>query len=221
LDKKVIKYYASFYEVSKELNQKQFYEFNSAIFSVMFYERHIDDIIFEDKLLAIAWASIKHSLKASIDGFCSKNGVDYNDTLTKGLTKGVSKGLDKGLTNNVKEKEKEKEKDNRKENKKEKIEAFVPNATSIDAVNSTYPNCDINLLVEDFKDQARNRAKPFKDLQSGFRNYVRKGWVKPTQKQNTQLSYSEIKQRLIQEQNNIDNGVQPSIGGLVNKMRIM
>jgi len=50
---------------------------------------------------------------------------------------------------------------------------------------------------------------------------VRKGWVKPTQKQNTQLSYSEIKQRLIQEQNNIDNGVQPSIGGLVYKMRIM
>ena len=219
MDKKLIKYYASFYEVSKELTQKQFYEFNSAIFSVMFYERHIDDIVFEDKMLAIAWASIKHSLQASIDGFCSKNGIAYEDTLCKGVTKGLYKGLDKGLTNNVKEKEKEK--DNRKENIKEKIEAFVPNTASIDAVNSVYPNCDIQSLVSDFKDQARNRAKPFKDLQSGFRNYVRKGWVKPTLKQNTQLSYSEIKQRLLQEQDNISKGNQPSLDGLVNKMRVL
>ena len=28
LDKKVIKYYASFYDVSKELDEEQFYEFN-------------------------------------------------------------------------------------------------------------------------------------------------------------------------------------------------
>ncbi len=112
-NKKVIKYYASFYEVSKELNPKQFYEFNNAIFSVLFYEQHIDSISFDDKILTITWKSIKHSLQASIDGFCSKNGIVYEDTLGKGLSKGVDKGVSKGLSNNVNEKDKDKEKDNK------------------------------------------------------------------------------------------------------------
>ena len=64
-----MKYYASFYEVSKELDQKQFYEFNNAIFSVMFYEQHIDDVKFEDRMLSMLWLSIKPSLRSSIDGF--------------------------------------------------------------------------------------------------------------------------------------------------------
>lgn len=215
MQKKAINYYASFYEVSKELNQKQFYDFNTAIFSVMFYERHIDDITFDDKLLSIAWLSIKHSLKASIDGFCSKQGIDYDATLSKG----VSKGVDKGLTNNVKDNVKEKEKD--KDKDKEKIEAFVPNAASIDAVNCVYPNCDIDSLIDDFKDQARNRAKPFKDLQSGFRNYVRKGWVKPTKKQNTELSYKEIGDMLSAESDMIENKTPKQVLNLSNKMRVM
>ena len=63
-------------------------------------------------------------------------------------------------------------------NKKD-INAFVPNQASIDAVRSVYPNCSVDDLVIDFIDQAKNRKQPFKDLQSGFRNYVRKGWVKP------------------------------------------
>jgi hypothetical protein len=109
--KKVINYYASFYEVSKELNQKQFYEFNNAIFSVMFYEQHIDGISFNDKMLNMLWLSIKHSLQASIDGYCSKNKIVYKDTLTKGVTKGVTKGLGKGLTNNDNDKGKDKGKD--------------------------------------------------------------------------------------------------------------
>jgi hypothetical protein len=217
INKKVINYYASFYDVSKELNHKQFYEFNSAIFSVMFYERHIDDITFDDKLLSIAWLSTKHSLQASIDGFCSKNQIDYEHTLSKGL----SKGLDKGLTNNVKDNDKEKDKDKDKENNN--IEAFLPNAASINVAFLTYPNCDVDALVIDFKDQARNRAKPFKDLQSGFRNYVRKGWVKPATKQKTELSYSEIGQILKQERESLEDGKVPSgqIMNLTNKMRIM
>jgi hypothetical protein len=217
INKKVINYYASFFEVSKQLDQNQFYKFNTAIFSVMFYEEHIDNISFDDKLLSIAWLSIKHSLRASIDGFCSKNQIDYEDTLSKGVTK----GLDKGLTNNVKDNDKEKDKDKDKENNN--IEAFLPNAASINVAFLTYPNCDVDALVIDFKDQARNRAKPFKDLQSGFRNYVRKGWVKPATKQKTELSYSEIGQILKQERESLEDGKVPSgqIMNLTNKMRIM
>ena len=214
LNKKVINYYASFFEVSKQLDQKQFYKFNTAIFSVMFYEEHIDNISFDDKLLSIAWLSIKHSLRASIDGFCSKNQIDYEDTLSKGLTKGVTKGLTNNVNDNENVKDKEKEKGNNN------IDAFAPNNASLHCVNSVYPNCDVNSLVDNFKDQARNRAKPFKDLQSGFRNYVNKGWVKPVSKTNTELSYSEITQRLKQERENINSGNVP-LDGLVNKMRIM
>lgn len=70
------------------------------------------------------------------------------------------------------------------------INTFVPNDASIEAVNSVYPNCNINSLIDDFKDQALNRSKPFKDLQSGFRNYVRKGWVKPVEKK--EKSFAQI-----------------------------
>ena len=225
LNKKVINYYASFFEVSKQLDQKQFYKFNTAIFSVMFYEEHIDNISFNDKLLSIAWLSIKHSLQASIDGFCNKHQIDYDDTLSKG----VSKGVDKGLTNNVKEKEKGKEKGKDKDNNN--INTFVPNDASIDAANSVYPNCDINSLVTDFKDQASNRTKPFKDLQSGFRNYVRKGWVKPIEKQDK--SFAQIANetespwddngRLIglKDDGTWDDAKLQPIAGLANKMRIM
>jgi hypothetical protein len=114
-------------------------------------------------------------------------------------------------------------KDSKSKNKKDSksnIDAFAPNDASLHCVNSVYPNCDVNSLVDNFKDQARNRAKPFKDLQSGFRNYVNKGWVKPVSKTNTELSYSEITQRLKQERENINSGNVP-LDGLVNKMRIM
>jgi len=120
MEKKVIKYYRSFYEVSKVLDVEQFYEFNSAVFAVLFYEKDIDSVEFDNQLLQALWASIKHSMQASIDGFCSKKSIDYKslfynkiDTLAKGVGKGVSKGLgnkdkDNGKDNgNVKDKDKD------------------------------------------------------------------------------------------------------------------
>ena len=65
-DKKVINYYLSFYEVSKDLTEKQFYQFNMAIFKVMFFDEHIDNINFDDKILSLLWKSVKHSIEASI-----------------------------------------------------------------------------------------------------------------------------------------------------------
>ena len=117
-------------------------------------------------------------------------------------------------------------KDSKSKNKKDSksnIDTFAPNDASLHCVNSVYPNCDVDSLVDNFKDQARNRAKPFKDLQSGFRNYVNKGWVKPATKQKTELSYSEIGQILKQERESLEDGKVPSgqIMNLTNKMRIM
>jgi hypothetical protein len=116
MNKKVMKYYASFYEVSKELDQKQFYEFNNAIFSVMFYEQHINDVEFKDKMLSMLWLSIKHSLQSSIDGYCYKQKLVYEDTLSKGVSKGVVKGVSKGLGNNDNDNDNDKDKDKGKVN---------------------------------------------------------------------------------------------------------
>jgi len=85
-----------------------------------------------------------------------------------------------------------------------KIEQFVPNTASIDAINSSYPNCDVETLITDFKDQATNRAKPFKDLQSGFRNYLRKGWISPHTK-TVQQSHSQRLKQLVNSERTTGN----------------
>ena len=124
--------------------------------------------------------------------------------------------------NNLKNKNKSK-----KDSKNNNIDTFVPNDASIDAVNSTYPNCDINSLIYDFKDQARNRAKPFKDLQSGFRNYVRKGWVKPIEKQEKSFAQMANETESPWDENgqligiNGENGAVSLITGLADKKRLM
>ena len=86
VEKKAINYYRSFYDVSKDLNQKQFYDFNMAIYEVMFFDKHIDTVIFKDKILSLLWKSVKHSVKSSVDGYCTKKSTPYND-MFKPLTK--------------------------------------------------------------------------------------------------------------------------------------
>ena len=77
IEKKAINYYLSFFEVSKDLNEKQFYQFNMAIFEVMFFDKHIESITFEDKFLNTLWKSVKHSINASVKGYCDKKNIPY------------------------------------------------------------------------------------------------------------------------------------------------
>lgn len=80
--KKAFSYYRSYHEILKHLNDKQYVQLSRAINNVMFFEVHIDNISFEDKMVSALWASIRHCLQASIDGFTSKNKVQYNSLLT-------------------------------------------------------------------------------------------------------------------------------------------
>jgi len=98
IDKKAINYYYSFFEVSKELSQKQFYEFNMAIYKVMFFEVHIDSIEFTDTMLTILWKSVKHSIQASVKGYCDKKSIPYDEVFTP---------LGNPLANNIKDKNNE------------------------------------------------------------------------------------------------------------------
>jgi len=60
------------------------------------------------------------------------------------------------------------------------IENFYPNEVSLLAVSDSYGGVSNQILksvIQEFKDAATNRDKPIKDLNAGFRNYVRKGWL--------------------------------------------
>lgn len=150
-EKKVINYYRSFYEVSKDLDEKQFYQFNMAIYKVMFFEENIEKISFEDKILSLLWKSISISLKSSLDGYCSKKKIDYNtlfmdnnSPLSNPLVKGVEKN---NLPLNNKEKGKGKGKGKEKEKGKEKVATKV--ASSNELLNITKSMQDA-MKLEDF-----------------------------------------------------------------------
>jgi len=85
--KKAFPFYRSYYEQLQHLEDKQRANIVITICKVHFFEQHIDDVVFEDKMLKLAWSGIKHSIKTSIDGYCSKMKIDYGETLTKGLHK--------------------------------------------------------------------------------------------------------------------------------------
>ena len=80
--KKAFSFYRSYYETLNMLNDSQYVAFNKALTSVMFFDQHIDDVTFSDPLLRVLWASMKHSLKQSIDGFLSKNKIQYEQALS-------------------------------------------------------------------------------------------------------------------------------------------
>ena len=64
---------------------------------------------------------------------------------------------------------------------KEKIDEFIPNETSEQAIRDEYANAtqgEVKKLIQDFKDQMFNRTAKWKDIQSCFRNYLRKGYIK-------------------------------------------
>ena len=106
------------------------------------------------------------------------------------------------------------EKDKRGINKKAKdnntsfnnslsIENFYPNETSLLALKDKWGNIsnkDLERSVDEFKDMATNRGSPFKDLQSGYRNYVRKGYLKTLDK-NKNKTHAQMRGKVLQMQN--------------------
>ena len=83
------------------------------------------------------------------------------------------------------------------------IENFYPNETSLLALKDKWGNIsnkDLERSVEEFKDMATNRGYPFKDLQSGYRNYVRKGYLKTLDKIKNK-THAQMRGKVLQIQN--------------------
>ena len=85
--RKAFNFYRSFYDVYRELNEKQAKEFMDNLLAVEFLEKSIDEVVFKDKICSIVWSSIKHSIDAQIKGYAHKTGLSLeNDTPTVGAT---------------------------------------------------------------------------------------------------------------------------------------
>lgn len=176
-DRKYFTFLKSYADIYSQLNDEQKVRFIDAIIEHQLGDLDPEDVDFEDALLNIAWSGVKPSLTRSKAQYLNGKKPKVSQTQAKSKPKFSNKEI----------RSKKKEVRNRN---KEDINAFVPNDASKAAVNSVYPNASIEDLVIDFIDQAKNRKQPFKDLQSGFRNYVRKGWVKPTEK--SEKSFSQM-----------------------------
>ena len=80
-EKKGYVFYRSYYDILNCLDDASYVQLSKAIHAVMFFDADIEAIKFENPMLNISWVSIKHSLKQSINGFLSKNKLQYGDIL--------------------------------------------------------------------------------------------------------------------------------------------
>lgn len=176
-NKKAINYYLSFYEVSKDLTEKQFYQFNMAIFKVMFFDEHIDNINFDDKVLSLLWKSIKHSVEASIKGYCDKKNIPYDDLFDP---------LANPLNDNIKEKEKLE-----MNNGKEEFSFSLSKLTQYENVSNEYKEklkeeiekLNLSLSYEDFVDSLIAKGYKYKNFLIAYSNWCKKDFNKSSSKQ--------------------------------------
>jgi hypothetical protein len=79
MDKNQYKFYISYWESYKLLkSDKEKVEFIDIINKIHFFEEHIDTIEVKNTNVKLLFASIKHSLKASIQGYCDKKEMTYD-----------------------------------------------------------------------------------------------------------------------------------------------
>ena len=177
-DKKVINYYLSFYEVSKDLTEKQFYQFNMAIFKVMFFDEHIDNINFDDKILSLLWKSVKHSIEASIKGYCDKKNIPYDDLFAP-----LSNPLDNPLSNNANEKGNKKLEMN---NEKKEFSFTLSKLTQYDNLSQEYKDklkeeiekLNLSISYDDFVDSLIAKGYKYKNFLIAYKTWCKKDFNK-------------------------------------------
>ena len=83
--RKAFNFYSSYFEIMNELDDKSIALFIKALTSVQFLKVHIDEIKFDDKILSIAWKSIKHSIQKQLEEYCDANGLKYSTMFSNKL----------------------------------------------------------------------------------------------------------------------------------------
>lgn len=98
------------------------------------------------------------------------NGNPNNPSEAKKAYKEKEKGKGKDIKKNIK-----------KKTQSDLIDEFYPNEKSQQSLRDKYPKitkAQANSLIENFKDQMYNRGAAWKDIQSCFRNYLSKDFIK-------------------------------------------
>ncbi len=85
------KFYKSIHEMVKNLNDRKYSAFMKEVCLVQFYEKHIDEVVFEDELLSAIWGGAKVQIKKQLDGYCSIKKIRY-DGMFEGAYQGATKG---------------------------------------------------------------------------------------------------------------------------------
>jgi len=105
-------FYGSYREILDQLDDKQKVLFMTALLDVQFLEIHIDKIVFKDKMLSLAWKSIRHSVIKQLDGYCNSKSTVYNSLFDEvsdasgGAYEGTSVQEEVKVQGKVKEKDK-------------------------------------------------------------------------------------------------------------------
>jgi len=135
-NRKSINFFQSYYDISKELDDKPRLEWYDTIMKIQFLEIHIDDIEIKNKELKLLFISIKHSLKSSIEGYCHRKKLNYSE-LFKPHNSGTHEGGHQGASQGGHEQEEEQEKEKEKEEQTKKPNEFD---VFIDALKKTVPH---------------------------------------------------------------------------------
>ena len=99
----------------------------------------------------------------------------------------------------------------------EKVEVFEPTQATADTFKSMYPllgKSNYLEMVKQFKDQALNRGNPFKDLNAGMRNYIKRKYIEPVKqvvRENENKSFRDIGDTVRAEQRGNELGLPTQI----------
>ena len=215
--------YRSFYEATKPLSDEDKLALFDAIFEFGLNHKESDLAALPKAMFSLMKPILEANHKRWLNG--KKGGRPRQEEPKDNLDiteqePNHNQEITKAEANKDKDKDKYKDKD-KKESTKEKIERFEPNATSLAVVDQMgFHLAQLPSMIQSFKDQMYNRTAKFKDLQSCWRNYLRKGYVKPiediraesfggirktiTSKQSSgnviSMTNDEIKQMLIKQQ---------------------
>lgn len=201
-DKESFVIYKSFFKPIKGMSDADM----GALFRALF-EYQIDGKVTENESIMMAFSFFVNQFEFDNKAYkarCQKNkenaerrwkGKKGTDATACDRMQSVAKDADKIREDKIRE-----DKTLLKESKKEKIENFEPNQTSLAVMDEMgFSLSQLSSMIQSFKDQMTNRSKSFKDIQACWRNYLRKGYVKPIEDVRAQ-SYSSI-HKAVKERN--------------------
>jgi len=201
-DKDSFVLYKSFFKPIKGMSDESLGTLMRALF-----EYQIDGTVTEDESILMAFSFFVNQFEFDNKAYkarCQKNKENADKRWNKKNGNDASAydrmQADANDADKIREDKISKDKIYKKESTKEKIESFEPNPTSLAVMSEMgFDLSQLPSMIQSFKDQMINRSKSFKDIQSCWRNYLRKGYVKPIEDARAE-SFGSIRKTITAQQ---------------------